>query len=44
MDHVDRLISYAKAEKERLDEEKKAGDDSSKKPKVSAEEWRTRTV
>jgi 5-methyltetrahydrofolate--homocysteine methyltransferase len=40
--HVDRLIDYAKREKERIDEEKEAGTGVKKDKKV--EEWRTKPV
>ena len=42
MDHVDRLITYAKAEKERLDAIKEGGGAVQKEKKV--EEWRTKPV
>ena len=41
-DHVERLIDYAKNEKERLDELKKGGDGAVKEKKV--DEWRTKPV
>lgn len=41
--HVDRLIEYAKHEKERLDEIKEAGAGGIKKEK-KVEEWRTKPV
>jgi 5-methyltetrahydrofolate--homocysteine methyltransferase len=40
--HVDRLIEYAKKEKERIDEEKEGGTGVKKEKKV--EEWRTHPV
>jgi len=40
--HVDRLIDYAKREKERLDELKEGGGAVKKEKKV--EEWRTKPV
>lgn len=40
--HVDRLIDYAKREKERIDEEKETGTGVKKDKKV--EEWRTKPV
>lgn len=42
MDHVDRLIAYAQAEKTRLDELKEGGGAEKKEKKV--EEWRTKPV
>jgi 5-methyltetrahydrofolate--homocysteine methyltransferase len=41
-DHVDRLIEYAKKEKERLDELKAGGGGAVKEKKI--DEWRTKTV
>ena len=44
MDHVERLIDYAKKEKERLDELKEGGQGGIERKEKKVDEWRTKPV